>query len=181
MIDTLPISILAQSTNQYLENFPYYSTIEASIHRQKYENPHKQSHKKYSRTSRKPSTTQNSIDYWPVSCVTSNNLATRYLSFGGPLARNRLPLSALVRRPTLTSILWHRTSMSSSLATSLISSMNSSPSSSCLSCWREGVRALELGDLDLWNNVFWYIFNFDVDEFVSIVFYMRIWKVFIVL
>lgn len=65
----------------------------------------------------------------PVCWVTSNSLATRYRFVGNPLARNNDPRSACVSRPTLTRILWHSTSMSNSLATSRMSSMNSSPSS----------------------------------------------------
>lgn len=71
----------------------------------------------------------------PVVCVTSKSLATRYLLFGVPLARKRDPRSAWVSRPTFTNILWHSTSMSSSLATSRISSMKSSPSSNSIK-WR---------------------------------------------
>lgn len=66
-----------------------------------------------------------SIVSLPVSTVTSKSLATRCL----PLTRNRLPRSALVNRPTFTSILWHNTSISNSFDTSRMSSMNSSPSS----------------------------------------------------
>lgn len=65
----------------------------------------------------------------PVSTVTSNNLATKYRLSGGPLARNKLPLSAYVSKHTFIRILWQRTSMSNSVATSRINSMKKSPSS----------------------------------------------------
>ena len=68
--------------------------------------------------------------------VTSNSFATKYRLLGGPLAKNNEPRSACVSRPTLTRILWHNTSMSNSLATSRINSINSSPSSNSIKCRR---------------------------------------------
>lgn len=76
-----------------------------------------------------------------VSCLTSKSFATRYLWSACPLAKKSEPRSACVSRLTFLRILWQRTSMSSSLATSLMSSMKSSDSSMCSrsrwgrTCW----------------------------------------------
>lgn len=77
-----------------------------------------------------------------VSCLTSKSFATKYRWSDWPLAKKSEPRSACVSRLTFLRILWQRTSMSSSLATSLMSSMKSSDSSMCsrsrwgrTSCW----------------------------------------------
>lgn len=81
------------------------------------------------------------------SCLTSKSLATRYLSLPVPLAKNKEPLSALVKRLTFLSILWQRTSISNSLATSLINSINSSFSPSLSKeCLLVGWQLLTAGD-----------------------------------
>lgn len=64
-----------------------------------------------------------------VSCLTSKSFATKYLSSGGPRAKNNDPLSACVSMLTFLRILCESTLMSNSLATSLMSSMKSSDSS----------------------------------------------------